>query len=159
MTSTELNVIDIVILIVLGFSLIHGLIRGLIRTLLFLVTLITAVVALWLYLGDFASFLEGFVQAEIGYAISFLVLFFGVMIMGNWVLAKLLTGMVSLAGLTIFDRILGGLFGLAWGALLICVFVNPLNGIFGDTAAWSQSALVPIALNLTAAILNSGAAA
>jgi len=148
MAFPGLNIIDAIILIVLGFSLIHGLIRGLIRTLLFLATLVTAVAVLWLYSSTLATLMGAFVPDEIAYAISFLVLFFGVMIMGNWLLAKALTGMVSLAGLTIFDRILGGLFGLAWGALLICVVVVPLNTLVGGAAIWTQSALVQIALEL-----------
>ena len=148
MAFPGLNIIDAIILIVLGFSLLHGLIRGLIRTLLFLVTLVTAVAVLWLYSSALATWMEAFVPAEIAYAISFFVLFFGVMIMGNWAVAKVLTGMVSLAGLTIFDRILGGLFGLAWGAMLVCVVVVPLNAFFGETEAWTQSALVQLALHL-----------
>ncbi len=148
MAFPELNIIDVIILIVLGFALLHGLLRGLIRTLLFLVTLVVAVAVLWLYSGALAAWLEAFVPAEIAHAVSFLALFFGVMIMGNWGLAKVLTGMVSLAGLAIFDRILGALFGLAWGALLVCVVVVPLNAFFGGTEAWAQSALVQLALHL-----------
>ncbi len=145
----QLNLADLVILAIIGFSLIHGLARGFVRAVLFLATLAVAVVALWLYNDDLAGLMAGFIERpELRLAISFLVLFFGVMVIGNWLLANILTSVVSLAGLNFIDRMLGGIFGLAWGALLIYAILFVTGLFLSDTNIWRESALIPYVLAL-----------
>lgn len=149
MSSLELNAADLVILVVVGLACVHGLSRGLVRTLLWLATLAAGVAAVWLYVGSFASSMEGFIgDATLRTAVAFLLIFVGVLLLGNWLIAKLLTGIVSLAGLSLMDRLLGGLFGILWGMLLVCVALLLLRPFIGEADFWNQTLLIQLGLEL-----------
>ena len=145
----ELNVADIVILIVIGFACVRGLLRGLVRSVLSLATLVAALLAVWLFAGGFADALSGAIdQPLLRHALAAGMLFFGIMILGNWLLAKVLTSIVAVAGLTLVDRLLGGVFGIAWGALLAGLVLFLLQAFLGGSEVWTQSMLIPFALAL-----------
>lgn len=149
MEPVELNIADLVILIVLGLACVHGLFRGLVRTLLWLATLAASVTFVWLYAGSFADSMEGLIgDATLRTAVAFLLIFVGVLLLGNWLIAKLLTNIVSLAGLTLMDRVLGGVFGIMWGVLLVYVALLLLQPILGDTEFWNQALLIQLGLEL-----------
>ena len=135
-------------LVVVGLSCCLGLWRGLIREVLSLATWIGAVVAVWLYHERLAALLPAFIeQPLLRYFTAFLVLFLGVLIIGN-LLAKLLSDMLALAGLTLIDRILGGGFGLMRGALIVCVALYLAGPLAAETGFWTESALIPHGLAL-----------
>ena len=149
MSFQQLNAADLAILIVIGLACLRGLFRGLVRSVLSLATLAAAVVLVWLYAGGLADAMAGMIQsATLRGALAFLGLFLGVMLLGNVVLANLLTGMVSLAGLTLLDRALGGVFGILWGTLLVCLVLSLLRIFFSEADFWAESLLIPLALAL-----------
>ena len=144
-----MNVADFVILTVVGLGCVHGLFRGLVRTLLWLATLAAGIAFVWLYAAGFADSMEGLIgDATLRAAVAFLLIFGGVLLLGNWLIAKVLTNIVSLAGLTLMDRILGGVFGIMWGALLVCIALFLLEPFFGTADFWNQSVLVQLGLEL-----------
>ncbi len=149
MSFQELNAADLVILIILGLACLRGLFRGLVRSVLSLATLTAAVAVVWLYAGSFADAMAGMIEsAALRSALAFLSLFLGVMLLGNVVLARLLTGIVSLAGLTVMDRALGGGFGILWGTLLVCLALSLLRIFFSEADFWAESLLIPMGLAL-----------
>lgn len=149
MEPVELNAADFVILTVVGLACVHGLFRGLVRTLLWLTTLAAGVAFVWLYAASFADSMEGLIgDATLRAAVAILLIFVGVLLLGNWLIAKLLTNIVSLAGLTWMDRVLGGVFGIMWGVLLICIALLLLRPFLGDTELWNQTLLVQLGLEL-----------
>jgi membrane protein required for colicin V production len=139
-----MNAIDYVIVIVIGVSTLSSLMRGLVAEVMSLV-----VWALALYLaatlsGAFAaSFLSGITEPTIRTGSSYLMVFFGVLILGglvNWMIRRVITK----TGLSGTDRMLGALFGLSRGLLMIFSAVL----FAGFTALpkqpiWQQSALLP----------------
>ena len=148
MEPVELNAADFAILVVVGLSCFLGLWRGLIREVLSLATWIGAVVAVWLYNERLATLMPAFIeQPLLRYFTAFLVLFLGVLIIGN-LLAKLLSDMLELAGLTVIDRILGGGFGAIRGALIVCVVLYLAGPLLAETEFWVESALIPCGLAL-----------
>ena len=149
MSFQELNAADLAILIVIGLACLRGLFRGLVRSVLSLATLAAAVALVWLYAGGLADAMAGMIEnAALRGALAFLGLFLGVMLLGNVVLANLLTGMVSLAGLTLVDRALGGIFGVLWGTLLVCLVLSLLRIFFNEADFWVESLLIPMGLAL-----------
>ena len=148
MELVELNAADFAILVVVGLSCILGLWRGLIREVLSLATWIGAVAAVWLYNERLATLMPAFIeQPLLRYFTAFLVLFLGVMIIGN-LLTKLLSNMLELAGLTVMDRILGGGFGAVRGALIVCVVLYLAGPLLSESGIWTGSALIPYGLAL-----------
>lgn len=144
----ELNAADFAILVVVGLSCILGLWRGLIREVLSLATWIGAVVVVWLYNERLATLMPAFIeQPLLRYFTAFLVLFLGVLIIGN-LFAKLLSNMLELAGLTVMDRVLGGGFGVLRGALIVCVVLYLAGALLSETEIWAGSALIPYGLAL-----------
>ncbi len=148
MEPVELNAADFAILVVVGLSCLLGLWRGLMREVLSLATWIGAVVAVWLYNERLATSMPAYIeQPVLRYLTAFLVLFLGVMIIGN-ILSKLLSSMLDLTGLTIIDRILGGGFGAMRGTLVVCVVLYLAAPLLLGTEVWTGSALIPYGLAL-----------
>ena len=149
MEPLQLNAADLLILIAVGLACVHGLFRGLVRTLLWLLTLVAAVAVVWLYAGSFSNSMEGFIgDATLRNVVAFLLIFVGVLLLGNWLIANLLARIVSLAGLSLMDRFLGGVFGIMWGVLLVCVALLLLRPFIGVTDLWNQSLLIQLCLEL-----------
>ena len=148
MTPLALNAADILILVVTSLSCILGLWRGLIKEVLSLATWVAALLAVWLYSESFAAVMPAFIeQPLLRYLTAFLILFLGVMIIGN-LLATMLTSMLAIAGLTMMDRMLGGVFGAMRGAVIVCLVIFVAGPFLEGTELWSQSVLVPYSLAL-----------
>jgi membrane protein required for colicin V production len=126
-----MNVIDIV----LAVLLLIGLVRGFIKGFIFEIAVLGA-----LFLGTYAAFrFSYFIQPYVSktiHASSSTVLFVSSLIMfllvavGIFFLAKLFEGLVNIAALGIFNKILGAVFGLLKYAFVLSVllyFFNPLD--------------------------------
>lgn len=117
-----MNWLDIVLLLILVWSLAVGVARGFSRQAIGLISTIVAVIAgAWFY-GPAGAFLQPYVSSRsIANLCGFALVFAGVMLAGAliaWALGKLL----KWAGLSWFDRLLGGVFGLV-RALLISIAI------------------------------------
>ncbi len=153
-----LNPVDLVIIVIVGFSGLAGLWRGLVREALSLATWIAALLALWWYGETFAALLAEFIeQPPLRYLIAFLLLFLAVMIVGR-LLARLLAGILALAGLNLIDRVLGCAFGVLRGLLIVCALLFGADLLLSEWTVWrdlqESSLLVPYCLALLEAIVE-----
>jgi membrane protein required for colicin V production len=139
--------IDIVLLIIIGGSVLLGLIRGLVGT---LVSTAAWLLAGWVtfQFGEQTAFWlsdDGkptMTELFCGYALSFVVVMVVVTLIG-----ALVKSMVHSVGLSGVDRMLGAGLGLLRGAFLACILVllmgfTPLP----HEPSWQQSSVLPILL-------------
>jgi membrane protein required for colicin V production len=151
-----MTVIDIVVLAVVGISVLLGVIRGLVREVLALVAWVAAFLVANLLTPEIAKLLpQAMASEEIRLLVSFVAVFILVLI-GLSVLAILASKLVKIAGLGAADRVVGGIFGLARGILVVMILVllagltalprqpawrngivsGPLEAVAGHVKAW-----------------------
>jgi membrane protein required for colicin V production len=137
------NWVDIVILAVLCLSGLFGLWRGFIREVLSLATWIAALLVARFYAPDLMPSLEGLLANEMArYVLAFALLCLAVLILGalvNFLMSKL----VKVAGLQLSDRLLGILFGVARGVLIVALLVFAGMNFFSTEPWWQASVLLP----------------
>ncbi|MDD2759710.1 MAG: CvpA family protein [Methylomonas sp.] len=136
--------IDYAIVALVLISAIIGLIRGFIKEAFALFTWIVAIGVGLHYSRDFAVLLQtviSYPSARI--ATAFIALFFMTLILGG-LISFLLNQLIEKTGLTGTDRLLGMLFGIIRGAVLVSVMVM-LAGItpLPEDPWWKQSLLIP----------------
>lgn len=140
-----MEIVDIVIIVAALASVVVGLFRGLVKEAISIASLLIAIWAA-MRLGPAAGgWLGGTidsteVQLWAGRFLIFVVVLTAGAIAG-WVLSKI----VHLAGLSIFDRALGGFFGLMRALLFVGVFVLAGRYTGFDTEPWwLQSEFIPL---------------
>lgn len=123
-----MNGIDIAILVILSGFLLKGLMRGLLKEVCSLAGLFIGAFLAFRYHGPLAEALLKQVDlpTQIAVAITFTVLFLATMIF-FLVLGFLLSRFVKLLFLGGFNRLIGGLFGLFQGVLLLAVVLFALS--------------------------------
>lgn len=136
--------VDYVITAIVCISALMGLFRGFIKEAF---ALVLWVVAVWVgiqYSRDVAALL----QTTITYpsarmAAAFSILFFATLILGS-LISFLLSQLIAKTGLTGSDRLLGMLFGIVRGAVLVSILVM-LAGVtpLPEDPWWKQSILIP----------------
>lgn len=144
-------VLDIVLGAILLASVIGATLNGLTKELLRIASLVVGLlVAMWGY-GLLAGYLAQWISnAKAASAAAFALLFIGCLITGA-LLARLLAGIWSLAGLGLLDRLLGAAFGALRGLLLAAVLLLALVAFqpVADTAGLvADSRIAPFVLNL-----------
>jgi membrane protein required for colicin V production len=138
------NWADYVILAVLFISVLIGLARGLISEVLSLVIWVAAFWVAWLFGPAVARYFEGSVtlptaRIAIGYGLCFIT----VLLVGA-VFRFLISRLVSGTGLGGVDRLLGMLFGLARGVLIVSGVVFLLSFTpLPNEPMWRESAMLP----------------
>jgi len=138
-----MNWVDYAIVAVIVVSVLIGLARGLIRELLSLIVWACALLVAWIFYPDIQGLLEPWIPAgSVRLAAAYLILVFGVLVIGT-LLGHLLTALVEKTALTGTDRLLGGLFGIARGGLLIAMvtFLVALTPLPEDIW-WKESSLI-----------------
>jgi membrane protein required for colicin V production len=135
-----LSAVDWILLAVLGLSLLLGLWRGIVQEVLSLAGWVVAFYVSQLYAPLAAAWLpmEGSSQM-LRYAAGFVVVFIAVLVatvLVSWVVKKL----VSAVGLGPLDRLLGSVFGLLRGVVIllaatVIVGMTPMR----ETEAWRQA--------------------
>jgi membrane protein required for colicin V production len=139
------NAADLAILAILAVSVVIGMVRGLLVEVLSIAIWVAAVALALLFGGSIGEWFAGTIElpslrAALGHGLVFFVtLVAGALLM--WLLRKLVQG----TGLTGTDRLLGLVFGIARGALLVVVLVV----LAGLTALprdpwWQGSRLIPV---------------
>lgn len=136
----NLPAVDWILLAVLGLSLLLGLWRGLVQEVLSLAGWVAAFYLAQMYAPQTATWLpmEGSSQM-LRYAAGFVVTFIAVLVataLVSWVVKK----MVSAVGLGPIDRLLGSLFGLLRGVVIllaaaVLVGMTPMR----ESDAWQQA--------------------
>ena len=138
-----MNVLDYTILALLGISALVGLLRGFMRE---TISLLVWIAAFWLamtYSADVAVHMAGFIhQPSLRVATAFVAIFVLVLLVGV-VINYLLASLLKKTGLRFSDRILGVLFGLARGGVVVglvmaLVELTPLV----ESASWRESMII-----------------
>ncbi|HEX9684670.1 MAG TPA: CvpA family protein [Burkholderiales bacterium] len=118
-----MTVVDIIVIAILGISIAFGAWRGLVREVLALVAWVAAFLIANLLAPDAAKLLpRAMANEELRLLVSFVVVFIAALV-GLSVLAILASKLVRIIGLGPSDRVVGGLFGLVRGLLVVMILV------------------------------------
>jgi len=118
-----MTVFDYAVLAIVVLSVSISVIRGLVREVLALVAWAVGFIAASVFAADIATLLAPEVPDErLRLLAAFVGVFLGVLLAMS-LLAMLVSKLVKGAGLGLEDRVLGGVFGLARGALIVTVLV------------------------------------
>jgi len=154
-----MNGIDIAIIVILCGFLLKGLLRGLLKEVCSMAGLFLGAFLAFRYHGPLAESLLNHVDlpTEIAVAITFTALFLTTMIF-FLVLGFLLSKVLKLLFLGGFNRLIGGLFGLSQGVLLLAVvlFAVSLRPLpWGMDKVMKTSQLAPPFVDLGDAVLQA----
>jgi len=146
-----MNPADYVIVAALGISLVLGMVRGFMREAIGLLAWLGGVWLAWRYSALVAPFLGGSLGDEpqrtwVARAIIvLLVLLFA------WLVAAILSYFIHQSGLSVLlDRLLGGLFGVLRGAVLVSLVVMLAQVVQLDQVNWwKKSRLIPHAVTVS----------
>ncbi|WP_066158008.1 CvpA family protein [Hydrogenophaga pseudoflava] len=140
-----MNAVDGLLLFVLLLSAVVGMWRGLVYEVLSLMVWVAAFLLAQAYAGDVARLLplDG-LSAALRIAVAFVLVFVASAFAGGFV-AWLVKKMVTAVGLRPIDRVLGGVFGLLRGAVVllavaVVVGMTPLQ----SQQAWQTSAVAQV---------------
>ncbi|MEC7551040.1 MAG: CvpA family protein [Pseudomonadota bacterium] len=140
--------VDNLILAVIAISSAFGVRRGFIKEIMSLLSWIAALLVSRVYSVSLASILENLIDnPSVRYVIAFSVLFVIIIMLGtllNHVMSKLLV----VTGLKTIDRLLGAVFGVARGTVIVLVFLFVLNVFVSESEWWQQSTLIPYGMVL-----------
>jgi membrane protein required for colicin V production len=118
-----MTVFDYAVLAIVALSMLLSVIRGLAREILALLAWVVAFVVANLFGGTLAALLPSQIPTEeLRLLAGFVGIFFVVLLLMSLV-AVAVSGLVKSAGLGVEDRILGGVFGLARGTLILLVLM------------------------------------
>lgn len=118
-----MTIFDYLVLFVLACSVLISTLRGLVKEILSLLSWIVAFVVANAYGETVAPWLPQMIEGNtLRLIVSFLALFVGVRILMG-LLSMTLDAVIKASGLTLADRGLGGLFGLARGLVLVMAAV------------------------------------
>lgn len=138
--------VDLVILLVIAASALISFVRGFFREAVSLVTWLGAIVITLVFTARFASLLpvDTIESATARTSISALILFFGSMFVGgliNWLFGRIATS----RRLSLPDRVVGILFGVARGAIIVVLLVLAahLTPNIKTETWWVESRLLP----------------
>lgn len=141
-----MTLFDYLVLFVLIASIVISTLRGLVREILSLASWIAAFVIANAWGGELAQLLPEAVPGDlVRLIVAFVILFIGVRILMG-LLMVMVEALIKASGLTVVDRGLGSLFGLARGLLIVMTAVL----LCGMTAIpqqqfWKEAMLSPLA--------------
>ena len=138
-----MTAVDWAIIAVLVLSVVTAAIHGFLQEVLHMAGLVIGyIVAAWQY-QRLAAWLMSFLKSEqVADVVAFIVIFLAVLILFG-IAGRIARKLMKAAGLSGFDRFLGGLLGVVKGGLLVCVV---LMGLTAFTPAWrmlQKSELAP----------------
>ena len=136
--------VDIAILLIIGVSGLLSWMRGITREFVSLASWGFAIVIPLFYSHKFAVLLPASINGELPrIVISVLILFFGILFIG-WTIGSLVKQLLTSIKLSPVDRILGLLFGLFRGIVIIALIVLGLNLTeMPQDAWWNESFFLP----------------
>lgn len=118
-----MTLFDFAVVAVVGLSVLLSLIRGFVREILALSAWVVAFLAANLLAGEVAVWLAGAIEDETWRLLAAFVCVFVVVLIAMSVLAIVVSKLIKSAGLGVEDRLLGGIFGLARGLLVVMIVV------------------------------------
>ena len=139
-----MNPFDILIIIVVGYSLIRGIFRGLVKEVSSIIGVFGGFYAAYTYYNVLANLFSEFIS-DVAYLniLSFLIIFCGILIIVS-VLGVIIKYLLNIAFLGWVDRIGGLIFGITKGFLIISVLFISLTAFLPKgTAFIKNSVLAP----------------
>ena len=118
-----MTLFDLVVVTIVGLSVLLSLIRGLVREVLALAAWLVAFLAANFLAGEVAAWIADAIPNEQLRLLAGFVTVFVVVLIAASTLAILASKLVKSAGLGLEDRLLGGVFGLARGMLVVMILV------------------------------------
>lgn len=118
-----MTLLDYAVLLICGFSILLGATRGLVREVIALAGWVVAFVVAGAYGGSVAPLLEKQIPDESWRVMAAVVAVFFVTLIAMSILALLTSRLIKSAGLGFEDRLLGGIFGLMRGLLVVLALV------------------------------------
>jgi membrane protein required for colicin V production len=118
-----MNWLDLGLLLIVGVSVVTSFRKGLSREVIGLVSVVAALLlACWFY-GSAGSLAAPYVSSpSVAHFIGFAAIFVGVLLLGG-VISYVVGRFLSVTGLSIFDHLLGAVFGLVRGVLIAVALV------------------------------------
>ncbi|MCM2321315.1 MAG: CvpA family protein [Pseudomonas sp.] len=136
--------VDWSIIALIAVSGLVSLTRGFVKEALSLLVWVVAGAVAWLYGGALAGYLAPYIELPSARVIAACAILFVLTLMVGALLTHLLGALVQATGLTGTDRLLGMVFGLARGALLVVIGVGLLSlAPVQQDPWWQQSVLLP----------------
>ena len=139
-----MNPFDILIIVIMGYSLVRGLFRGLVKEVSSLIGVLGGFYAAYTYYKVLAGLLAGLIH-DTSYLniLSFLIIFCGVLIIVG-VLGVIIKYLLNIAFLGWVDRIGGVVFGVLKGILIVSILFITLTAFLPKgTAFIKNSELAP----------------
>lgn len=138
------NWVDWAIVALIGLSGLISLSRGFVKEALSLLVWCVAGAVAWLYGGALAEHLAAWIELPSARVIAACALLFVLTLMVGALLTHLLGMLVQATGLSGTDRLLGMIFGVARGLLLVVIAVGLLSlAPVQQDPWWQQSVLLP----------------
>jgi membrane protein required for colicin V production len=140
--GNAMNPFDILILVILGYSLIRGLFRGLVKEISSVIGVFGGFYAAFTYYKVLASLLAGLIQ-DVSYLniLSFLIIFCSVLIVVS-VLGVIIKYLLNITFLGWFDRVGGVIFGLAKAILIVSVLFISLTAFLPKGSAFIKNSVL-----------------
>lgn len=142
-----MNWVDLVILAVLAISAITAFFNGIVVEIFSLGGLIVGFLVAAARYDQLAphlpQWLDNVAHGEIRSLVAFLVIAIAIML-AAWLLGQLLRKTVRVAGLGVFDRLLGAVFGLIKGFVVVTLVVMAVMAFFPKVEWPSGSRLAPV---------------
>ena len=131
--------IDILVILVLFASLIFGFFRGFVKELMSLVAWMSAFFVAYYFSSSVAIVLPFDAEFLIKYVTGFVIIFIFVLIISS-ILIKFISAFVHKIGLGASNIILGGLFGILRGVIIVYFLIFVIEKTsFGEDLTWQQS--------------------
>ena len=149
-----MTLFDYIVLLIMVCSVVISTLRGLVKEILSLISWIVALVVANAFGGTLADWMPDIIPGQLSRMIvAFLLLFVGVRLLMALVM-RAVDAMIKASGLSLADRGLGGLFGLARG----CVIVMAMVLVCGMTAIpqqgfWRDALLSPVAVSAVKTVI------
>ena len=143
-TLSTMNPFDILIIVILGYSLVRGLFRGLVKEVSSIIGVLGGFYAAYTYYMVLAGLLSGLIH-DTAYLniLSFLIIFCGVLIIVG-VLGVIIKYLLNIAFLGWVDRFGGVVFGVLKGILIVSILFITLTAFLPKgTAFIKNSELAP----------------
>ena len=138
------NWIDYTIIAIIALSVLISVMRGFVREIVSLVIWVAAIIVSFIFYQYIAGLLVNVIHSDsVRLVVSFVGLFLATLVLGmliNYLIGQL----VSNTGLSGTDRVLGIIFGVARG-ILVVVLLMMLAGLtpFSKEQSWNESVLIP----------------
>jgi len=137
------NWLDWTFAAIVGASVAAAIIRGFFRELISLASLVIGLVVAATAYTRAARWFEDLTKShEIALGLGFLVLFLGILLLGN-LISLLVRKLIKHAGIQWVDRFLGAVFGLVLGLVVDCILLFVLLAFTIKPEAVQQSSLAP----------------